>query len=176
MLLTGQQLHIDRIFLDDELIDIPEDQPVINVDDRNRLEYSIDLYISKNVRLRIEKEDYFPYSKTYVLPEISFQDNILLDLGEIGMLNEVKEDAMILTWKDHPTDLDLRLVCPNGETIGIIENDDPSTTESNYYAKMSSDSKNGYGPETIIINHWVNFSDKHRIGGEFKLKVKWYRD
>lgn len=35
------------------------------------------------------------------------------------MLNEVKEDALILLWDAIPRDLDARLECPNGETVGV---------------------------------------------------------
>ena len=50
-----------------------------------------------------------------------------------------------------------------------------SAVANNYYAKVSVDSKTGYGPETIVINHWSDLHSKFKIGGKFKFFVNWYK-
>ena len=52
---------------------------------------------------------------------------------------------------------------------------DTSVENFNYYAKVSVDSQAGYGPETIVINHWSNFNDKYKIGGKFHYFVNWWK-
>ena len=153
-----------------------------------RYVYTINVETYRKTSMRITKNTYFPFIGKYFLENVTSIDDLWyrehpLDLGRIGLLNEVKEDAIILLWEERPNDLDIRLVCPNGEAIGVDEPTASTTAESylsakneNYFAKMSVDSKLGYGPETVVINHWSDFNSKYKIGGKWKFLVKWYAD
>ena len=156
-------------------LDDPANDPVLQPD--GRWLYTIHALALKNCILRIEKDTYFPFIGSYSLNVHSINDpEQFIDLGRIGLLNEVKEDALILSWQDHPCDLDLRLKCPNDEVIGIRQSDDASEFFENYYGRVSVDSTTGRGPETVVINHWTDFDSRFKIGGDYKLYVNWYRD
>lgn len=111
----------------------------------------------------------------------SFNDEFDIDLGRIGMLNEIKEDAFVLTWGETPADLDSRLICPNGEIVGVsstFDDETKSAKHDNFFASVSTDSINGYGPETLTIRKWADTDSNSRfkIGGHFEFYVHWFVD
>jgi len=111
----------------------------------------------------------------------SFYDVSDIDLGRIGLLNESKEDAFVLTWGEKPIDLDSRLRCPNGEVVGVPNDSSDANRnvlQENFFAEVSVDTINGFGPETLTISKWtdVSLSSKYKIGGHYELYVNWYKD
>lgn len=188
--LDGTELDsVDTISFDGIVYDLTDVHPVFD-ENTGRYVYTLIAEVLKNTLLRVTKNTYFPFIGRYDLSEVTSIADLYytlpehaIDLGRVGLLNEVKEDAIILIWNKYPSDLDSRLTCPNGETVGMLEAKEANeeehfhtTLKSNYYAKMSVDSIIGFGPETVVVNHWSNLNDKYKIGGKWKFFVKWYKD
>lgn len=171
--LSSEELQSNEIFINSKSTGF--DLQITN--ESNQYIHTIEYESLKVLNLRIEKPGYFPFEATYSLDIKSiYQDTIEIDLGRIGLLTEVKENAIVLTWGKTPTDLDVRLQCPNGEIVGIKQNSEDSNILSNYYASVAIDNNTGEGPELISINHWVNFKNKYKIGGKFRYYVNWFKD
>lgn len=174
--LDGQELVADAVYFNNKLQNVEVSS--VQVLEHERFNHAIDSVSTKLLNLRIEKIGYFPFEGSYMLTVTSiYQDVIEIDLGRIGLLNEMKEDAIVLSWHEHPIDLDVRLLCPNGEVVGVMQSSsDNSHLLTNYYANVSIDDSNAEGPETIVMNHWVNPNDKYKIGGKFRFYVNWFKD
>ena len=130
-------------------------------------------------RVELRKHTYFPYRRTFSLDGVSFSGSSDVDLGRIGLLNEIKEDAFVLTWGEKPADLDSRLACPNGETVGVssaFSDETRGILHDSLFANVSTDSINGYGPETLTVRKWADLGSSLKVGGHYEFYVHWYMD
>jgi hypothetical protein len=177
--ITGEELQIDSYRVDDgDLINIPpEEQPEASQED-GRYQYQIEIDNAlKNCKLELYKQLYFPYKGRFMLNVTSTEDDVTyIDLGRLGLLSETSTDAFVLHWGANPTDLDSRLLCYDGSIVGISEeSSSEETVRENELAKVSVDSYQGYGPETIVIKKWMN-DDNVLSRAHYEFYVNWYKD
>lgn len=93
--LTGDELILDEILIDEN--DITSSVSYQEVG--GRYLYEVHTKSIQQCLVELRKRTYFPYRKRFNLEIHSFSDIILIDLGRVGMLNEIREDAFVLTWR-----------------------------------------------------------------------------
>ena len=183
--LTKEELVLDEVMINDEVVPVSNDA-ITEENGRYMYEmiYEFDSKV-KELNIKLIKETYFTFDTTIKTDEIRVDEttgSMVIDLGRIGMLNEVKEDAFVLTWNANPRDLDSRLKCPNGEVVGITQTPNGAQSDgvlrSNEYAEVSVDSNVGFGPETLTIKRWLDTSpsSQFKIGGHYDFYVNWFKD
>lgn len=92
--LTGENLTLDRILVNDGDIDASSYS-----EENGEYLYAVDFETLKYFRLELIKNTFFPYEDIFDLNVASVSDHTIIDLGKIGLLNEIKEDVIVLRWR-----------------------------------------------------------------------------
>ena len=92
--LTSEELIIDRIIIDGR--DFTRNYKEI-VD--GRYVYEVSGNTTKTCLIELYKDTFFPIRSKRILDIKEFDEVTTIDLGRIGMLNEIKEDAFALAWR-----------------------------------------------------------------------------
>lgn len=170
--LTGEELKNFDILIDGEPVTeftITEQE----ADGRIRYLYEILDVGPKTFTLTIDKNRYFPFEKQFSLTAKSIHDDpVPEDLGRIPLLSEIKTNAIVLTWGQYPSDLDAKLINPDGSITAVTEQGGQMRT---YYSIVDIDDKASYGPETISFSRWSDWDTKYKVAGTFNYRVNWYR-
>ena len=96
--LTSEEIIIDKIIIDGR--DFTRSYKEI-VD--GRYVYEISGNTAKTCLIELYKDTFFPIRSKIILDIKEFDEVTTIDLGRIGMLNEIKEDAFALTWRRAPS-------------------------------------------------------------------------
>ena len=72
--------------------------------------------------------------------------------------------------------MDVKIATPDGEIVGVPEDESGLIKLKNEYCEVSTDSANSYGPEAIHIKRFVDRDMKHKVGATFKVKITWFKD
>lgn len=168
--LTGLDIKVDHIYINDEEITDYSIEEIENLDGTWSYKYTIETSGAKEVEFVLEKTKYYSFRSHFTLGANSiFDDPTFEDLGRLPLLSEIKTNAIFLSWGEFPVDLD-----------AIVVNPDKSETYWNnrktFYSIVDIDDQTSYGPETLSINKWIDFDSKYKIGGDFIYKVNWRRD
>ena len=170
--LTGEELNNFNILIDDKLV---TEYTITEVEVNGVIRYVYEILDvgPKTFNLTIEKTKYFPFSKQFTLTAKSiFDDPTPEDLGHLPLLSEIKTNAVVLTWGEYPSDLDAKIINPDGSITSVMEQGGQMKT---YYSIVDIDDTASYGPETISFSKWSDFDSKYKVAGTFNYRVNWYR-
>lgn len=76
---------------------------------------------------------------------------------------------IILNWDLLPLDLDLYVICPNGQQLSVRNN-------KSVYGYVNYTDNQSTGPQIITLNSYVDFSSNLKVGGDFQIYTYWNSD
>jgi adhesin/invasin len=97
-----------------------------------------------------------------------------LDTSGVLPIAGETQSKISLSWRDTPRDLDLYVHLATAEGEYLVHYGQLGNLEGYPWAKLDRDVRNGFGPETITIRHWVsgeyrcavyNYSGESRLAG-----------
>ena len=168
-IITGEELNNLNILINDKLV---TNYTMIETEVNGTIQYVYRCQTigPKTFTLTIEKTRYFPFSRKFVSNAQSiFDDPIQENLGHLPLLSEIKSNAVVLTWNQYPTDLDAKIINPDGTETSVWN-------RKTFYSLVDIDDTASYGPETISFNKWVDWESKYKVAGTFNYRVNWYED
>lgn len=169
---TGAGLNNLNILINDELITDFTITESTYINGKTKYMYEISGVGPKIFTLTIEKQSYFPFSQNYQIKAQSIYSEPEPEyLGDIPFLSEIKTNAIVLTWGNYPSDLDAKLINPDG-TITSVE--EQGGSRKTYYSMVDIDDRASFGPETISFSKWTNWDSKYKTAGTFNYRVNWY--